>query len=83
MACGKYKTIYICLATSSEVVLDLMCSVSLMFYDVSGHAITKYIACWIMKSQSYDIVVGMDWLKPTNPIIEWLACCLDLTVHAK
>ena len=38
------------LATSSEVVLDLMCTVLIVFCDISGHAITQHMPCWIVKS---------------------------------
>ena len=29
---------------------------------------------------SYDRILGMDWLKSTNPAIYWVACSLELTV---
>ena len=29
----------------------------------------------------YSILV-MDWIKSTNPVIDWVACCLDLTLGA-
>ena len=35
-----------------------------------------------MKNLSYDITLGMDWLKSTNPVIFWVACFLELTVGA-
>ena len=34
-----------------------------------------------MKNLSYDIVLGMNWLKSTNPVIYWVACSLELTMH--
>ena len=48
------------LATSSEVVLDLMYTVLLVFCDVGGHAITQYMPCWIKENLYYDIILAMD-----------------------
>ena len=45
------EPISICLATGSEVVLDLMCTVPIVFCDVVGHAITNiYVPCQIIKT---------------------------------
>ena len=33
-----------------------------------------------MKILSYYIILGMDWLKPTNPVIDWIACSLELAI---
>ena len=32
---------------------------------------------------SYAIVLGIDCLKSTNPAVDWVAFCLELTVGAK
>ena len=61
--------ISIFLATGSEVVLDLMCFVPIVFCNVGGFAITKHVTCHIIKKLSSDIILGMNWLKTTNPVI--------------
>ena len=33
-----------------------------------------------MKTSSYDVIVGMDWLKSINPAIDSMACSLAVTV---
>ena len=33
-----------------------------------------------MSDLSHDIILGMDWLKLTNPVIDWVACSLDILV---
>ena len=38
------------LATGSEAVLDLMCTVPIVFCDVGGYAITQYSTYHIMKN---------------------------------
>ena len=78
------ELISICLATGSEVVSDLMFTVPIVFYDIGGHAITQHITCPIMtKLILWYIILGMDWLKTTNLVIDWVACSLELTVGAK
>ena len=62
----------ICLATGSEVVLDLMCTVPIVFCDVGGYAINQYFTYHIMKNLSYNIVLGMYWIKSTKLVIDWL-----------
>ena len=72
------------LTTSSEVVLDSMCTVPILFCDVSGNVTTEYITCQIMKSLSYVyLVLGMNWLKSTNLVVDWGAYSLELTMGAK
>ena len=70
------------LITSSEVVSHLMYTILIVFCDVGGYAIALYVTCWVTKSLTYDIILGMDWLKSTNPVIDWVACSLELTVGA-
>ena len=35
-----------------------------------------------MQNLSYDIILGMDWIKSTNPAIDWVNSSLELTVGA-
>ena len=35
-----------------------------------------------MKNLSYDVILGMDWVKSTNPAIDWVDCSMELTVGA-
>ena len=70
----------ICLATGNKLVLDLICTIPIVFCDIVGHAITQYMPCRIIKSLFYNNNLGMYWLKPTNPVINWVACSLELTL---
>ena len=54
------EPMFICLATGSEVVLDLLYIVPIVFYDVGGHAITQHLTCCILKQLSYNKVLHMD-----------------------
>ena len=38
------------LATGSEIVSDLICTVPIVFCDIGGHAVTQHITCYIMKT---------------------------------
>ena len=49
--------ISICLAISSECVQVLMCIVPIVFCDMNGHAVAKFIAYQIMKNLLYDIIL--------------------------
>ena len=68
------KPISIHLATINEVVLDSTCIIPIVFNDISGHSITLHISYQIIKNLSYDIVLSMNCLTSTNPIIDWVAC---------
>ena len=57
-----------------------MCTVCIVLCDVGGHAIIQTETYWIMKSLSYDNISVIDWLKFTNPVINWVVCFLELTV---
>ena len=68
------------LATGIQAVLDSMCTIPKVFCDTGRQAITQHITCLLVKNLSYDIILGMDWLKTTNPVIDCVACPLELTV---
>ena len=67
------KPVSICLATGTEVYLNLICTIPTVFCNINGYAITQHAAYWIMKSLSYYIVLDMSWLTSTSPIIDWVA----------
>ena len=72
----------ICLATGNEVVLDSIFSVPTVFCKVGGHAITSHITCLVINNLSYNMILGINWLKSTNPVMHWVGCSLELTVDA-
>ena len=57
-----------------------MCTVCIVLCDVGGHTIIQIETYWIIKSLSYDNISVIDWLKFTNPVINWVAYSLELTV---
>ena len=76
------ELVFFCLATGREIVLNLLCIVRIVFCDMVWYAIALHITYWIIKELSYDIVLGMNWLKSTNPVVYWVACSLELTGDA-
>ena len=82
MACGQYWTDVYYLNTGVEVLLDSICTVLKVVCDIGGHAIIQYVPCQITKNLQYNIILAMDWLKSTNPLIDWVVFFLDLTVSA-
>ena len=77
------EPISICLATGSEVISDSMCTIPMIFCDVGGHAIKQHGPCQIIKNLQYNVILDIGWLKSTNPVIDWVACSLDLTIGAQ
>ena len=45
----SFSLMSIHLATGSEVVLDSLCTVPIVFCDIGGHGITQYVLCRIIK----------------------------------
>ena len=37
------------LATGSEAVSDLLCTVLIVFCDIGGHSTIQHVPCWILK----------------------------------
>ena len=62
---------FICLATSSDIILDLVYIIPIVFCDVK-YAITQNMTYWILKNLSYNILLGVDWLKSTKTVINWV-----------
>ena len=60
-----------------------MSTVPVVICDIGGHAITQHTTSPTINNLSYDVFLGTDWLKSTNPVIDWVACFLELTVGAK
>ena len=71
------------LATGSVLVLDSLCTVPIESCNIVGHAIKQQVPCQIIKYLQYDIILVMDLLKSTNPVIDSVVCSLDLTVGAQ
>ena len=67
------------LATGSEVILGSMYNILEVFYYVGRHAITQCTTCQNTPNLFYDTILGINWLKTTNPVIDWVACSLELT----
>ena len=51
-----------------------MYTVPIVFYHIDGHTITQNLPFWIIKNLQNDIVLGTDWIKSTNLVIDWVAC---------
>ena len=77
------ELISIRLATGSEVISDSMYNIPTIFCDVGGHAIKQQVPCQIIENLQYDVVLDIDWLKSTNPVIDWVAFSLNLTGGAQ
>ena len=64
------KLISICLGSGSEIVSDAIYTVPIVFCSIGGLATTQPITSLVMKHLAYYIVLGMDWLKPTNTVLD-------------
>ena len=57
-----------------------MCSIPKVFCDAGGYAITQHVTCQVMNSLQFNIILGTDGLTSTHPIIDWVACYVELII---
>ena len=57
-------------ATSTSIVPLVLCS-------ISGQAMFVAVECRVLPKLNHDVVLGVDWLQDTNPVIDWQACTVS------
>ena len=55
-----------------------MCLVPLIAYADRGIAMHTVIKRCILPCLNHDIVLGINWLHATNPVIDWQACTVSM-----
>ena len=55
-----------------------MCLVPLIVCADRGIALHTVVRCHDLPSLNHDIVLGIDWLRVSNPVIDWQACTLSV-----
>ena len=43
-----------------------------------GIALHTVVHCRALPSLNHDVVLGIDWLRASNPVIDWQACTLSV-----
>ena len=54
------------------------CLVPLIVCADKGIALHTVVCCHVLPSLNHDIVLGIDWLRASNPVIDWQACTLSV-----
>ena len=55
-----------------------MCLVPLIVCVDRGIALHTVVCCRVLPSLNHDVVLGIDWLRASNPVIDWQACTLPV-----
>ena len=55
-----------------------MCLVPLIVCADKGIALHTVVRCRVLPSLNHDVVLGIDWLRASNPVIDWQACTLSV-----
>ena len=55
-----------------------MCLVPLIVCADKGIALHTVVCCCVLPSLNHDAVLGIDWLRASNPAIDWQACTLSV-----
>ena len=58
--------------------LHHMCLVPLIVCADRGIALHTVVRCRVLPSLNHDVVLGIDWLQASNPVIDWQACTLSV-----
>ena len=66
------------LADGSSVSASHMCLVPLIVCADRSIALHTVVHCCVLPSLNYDIMLGIDSLQASNPVIDWQACTLSV-----
>ena len=61
----------ITLADRSQVLALQTCLVPLVVCSAHCQALHCVVECRVLPQLNHDIVLGIDWLQATNPVIDW------------
>ena len=59
------------LADGSQVSALHTCLVPLVVCAERGRALHCVVECCVLSELNHDVVLGIDWLQATNPVIDW------------
>ena len=59
------------LADGSQVLALQTCLVPLVVCSAHFQALHGVVECRVLPQLNHDIVLGVDWLQATNPVIDW------------
>ena len=59
------------LADGSYVSTSHTCLVPLVVCANRGRALHCVVKCHVLPELNHDVVLGIDWLQATNPMIDW------------
>ena len=59
------------LADGSQVLVLKTCLVPLVVCSAHCQALHCVVECRVLPQLNHDIVLGVDWLQATNPVIDW------------
>ena len=54
------------------------CLVPLIVCADKGIALHTVVRCCVLPNLNHDVVLGIDWLRASNPVIDWQACTLSV-----
>ena len=60
------------LANGSQVSALYMCLIPLVVCAQCGRALHCMVKCHVPPDLNHNVVLGIDWLQATNPVIDWL-----------
>ena len=55
-----------------------MCLVLLIVCADRGIALHTVVHCCVLHSLNHEIVLGIDWPRTVNPVIDWQACTMSV-----
>ena len=59
------------LADRSQVLASPTCLVPLVVCSANCQVLHCVVECRVLPQLNHDIVLGVDWLQATNPVIDW------------
>ena len=59
------------LADGSQVLASQTCLVPLVVCSARYQVLYCVVECRVLPQLNHDIVLGVDWLQATNPVIDW------------
>ena len=67
------------LADGSQVEASTTCLVPLVVCSARSQALHCVVECRVLPRLNHDVVLGVDWLQATNPVIDWQACTVSVS----
>ena len=59
------------LSDGSQVLASQTCLVPLVVCSACCQALHCVVECRVLPQLNHDVVLGVDWLQATNPVIDW------------